>query len=209
MAVDQDRASRPAVVPRDLARQRDLAVSLVLLWLSGACLRVTILALPPVLPRITAEFSLHATDIGLLAGLPSLLFALTAVTGAALIIRFGAVSTLVTGLLLNAIGATARGFAGNVSGLDAATVLMCLGVAVMQPALPSLVKVWAPTRIGFATATYTNGLLVGGDRTRQLGASIGAAPGRRWLARLAGGLGAAGAADRAVGGRPGPPAESR
>jgi CP family cyanate transporter-like MFS transporter len=38
---------------------------------------------------------------------------------------------------------------------------MCLGIAVMQPALPPLVRAWAPTRIGFATAIYTNGLLVG------------------------------------------------
>jgi len=38
---------------------------------------------------------------------------------------------------------------------------MCLGIAIMQPALPPLVRMWAPTRIGFATALYTNGLLIG------------------------------------------------
>jgi CP family cyanate transporter-like MFS transporter len=31
----------------------------------------------------------------------------------------------------------------------------------MQPALPPLVRAWTPRRIGFATAVYTNGLLVG------------------------------------------------
>ena len=35
------------------------------------------------------------------------------------------------------------------------------GVAVMQPALPPLVRAWAPKRIGFATAVYTNGLIIG------------------------------------------------
>ena len=35
------------------------------------------------------------------------------------------------------------------------------GVAVMQPTLPPLVRAWAPQRIGFATAVYTNGLLIG------------------------------------------------
>ncbi len=143
------------------APPRDFARALVLLWLSGAALRVTILAVPPVLPRITTELGLSATDIGLLTGLPSLLFALAAVPGAALIARFGAVPTLVTGLLLNALGAAARGFAGSALGLDATTLLMCLGIAVMQPALPPLVRAWAPARIGFATAVYTNGLLVG------------------------------------------------
>ena len=113
------------------------------------------------LPRITADFNLNATSIGLLTGLPSLLFALMAVPGTALIARFGAVPTLTTGLLLNASGAAARGLAGNALGLEAATALMCLGVAVMQPAMPPLVRAWAPTRIGFATAVYTNGPLVG------------------------------------------------
>jgi CP family cyanate transporter-like MFS transporter len=133
----------------------------LLLWLSGAALRATILALPPVLPHITAELGLRATDIGLLAALPSLLFAAAALPSAILIARFGAVSTLVAGLVLNALGAAARGLATDALTLEATTALMCLGIAVMQPALPPLVRSWAPTRIGFATAVYTNGLLVG------------------------------------------------
>jgi len=32
---------------------------------------------------------------------------------------------------------------------------------VMQPALPPLVRAWVPRRIGFATAVYTNGLIIG------------------------------------------------
>ncbi len=133
----------------------------MLLWLSGAALRVTILAVPPVLPRIAAELDLSATDIGVLSGLPSLLFALVALPSAVLIGRFGALSALVAGLIVNAVGAAARGFAGNVAELDATTALMCSGIALMQPALPSLVRERAPTRIGLATAIYTNGLLLG------------------------------------------------
>ena len=135
--------------------------TLLLLWLSGAALRATILALPPVLPQVTAGLGLHATDIGLLTGLPPLLFALAAVPGAVLIARLGAVRALLAGLALNAVGAAARGFVTGATGLEGATALMCLGIAVMQPALPSLVRTWVPARIGFATAVYTNGLLVG------------------------------------------------
>ncbi len=155
MTSKQDQALEQAVAPRRFA------LTLLLLWLSGAALRVTILAVPPVLPRITADLGLNATDVGLLTGLPSLLFALAAVPGAVLISRFGAVPTLVAGLLLNASGAVARGFSGSALSLDATTMLMCLGIAVMQPALPPLVRAWAPARIGFATAVYTNGLLMG------------------------------------------------
>ena len=145
---------------RSVARG-ELALAVLLLWFSGAALRATILALPPVLPRVTGELALSATDIGLLTGLPPLLFAMAALPSAVLIARVGAVPTLVAGLLLNALGAAARGFADSALGLDAATALMCLGIAVMQPALPTLVRAWAPSRIGFATAVYTNGLLVG------------------------------------------------
>ena len=41
------------------------------------------------------------------------------------------------------------------------TVVTAFGVAVMQPSLPPLVRTWVPQRIGFATAVYTNGLLIG------------------------------------------------
>jgi CP family cyanate transporter-like MFS transporter len=54
-----------------------------------------------------------------------------------------------------------RGVAPNFALLCAATVVTGLGVAVMQPALPPLVRAWLPDRIGFGTAVYTNGLLVG------------------------------------------------
>ena len=39
--------------------------------------------------------------------------------------------------------------------------MTAFGVAVMQPALPPLVRAWVPQRIGFATAVYTNGLIIG------------------------------------------------
>ena len=45
--------------------------------------------------------------------------------------------------------------------LYAATILMSAGIAIMQPALPPLVRQWLPQRVGFGTALYTNGLLVG------------------------------------------------
>jgi CP family cyanate transporter-like MFS transporter len=78
-----------------------------------------------------------------------------------LIARFGAYSTLLAGLLISAAGSALRGAAPNVELLYLTTVVMAFGVAVMQPSLPPLVREWLPHRIGFATAVYTNGLLVG------------------------------------------------
>ena len=40
-------------------------------------------------------------------------------------------------------------------------IVMGAGVAIMQVTMPPSVRAWVPHRIGFATAVYTNGLLVG------------------------------------------------
>jgi CP family cyanate transporter-like MFS transporter len=119
-----------------------------------------LLAVPPVIPLIHADLALSETEIGALGSLPSLLFALAAVPGSLLIARFGARATLIAGLLLTALGSAARGGASDVAMLYLATIVMGAGVAVMQPAMPPLARAWLPDRIGFATAVYSNGLLV-------------------------------------------------
>jgi CP family cyanate transporter-like MFS transporter len=134
---------------------------LLLLWLSGACLRLTVLAIPPVVPLLHADLHLSETAIGWLASLPPLLFAIAAVPGALAIARFGLVRALLAGLLLNAVGSAARGAVGDATSLYVSTIVMGAGIAVMQPAMPPLVRAWFPQRIGFATAIYSNGLLVG------------------------------------------------
>jgi len=134
---------------------------IALLWLAGNGLRITILAVPPVIPLIHADLHMSETEVGILSGLPPVLFALAAVPGSLLIARFGALPTLVTGLFATAIGSALRGAAPDITLIYAATVLTAFGVAVMHPALPQLVRSWLPDRIAFGTATYANGLLVG------------------------------------------------
>jgi CP family cyanate transporter-like MFS transporter len=135
--------------------------SLIVLWLAGMCLRLTVLAVPPVIPLLHADLRLSETGIGWLSSLPPLLFAIAAVPGSLLIARFGLIPALITGLLLTAVGAAARGAVPDAAALYASTIVMAAGIAIMQPALPPLVRAWFPERIGFATAVYTTGLLMG------------------------------------------------
>ena len=141
--------------------QGRLLTPLLLLWLAGVALRLTILAVPPVIPIIHDELNLSATDVGILTGLPSMLFALAAVPGSLLIARLGINAALVVGLALTAIGGALRGSLPDVMWLYAMTIVMGAGVAVMQVTMPPAVRAWVPHRIGFATAVYTNGLLLG------------------------------------------------
>jgi CP family cyanate transporter-like MFS transporter len=135
--------------------------SLLLLWLAGTALRFTILAVPPVIPLIHDEMHLSATQIGILTGLPSMLFAFAAVPGSLVIARLGVRTALVLGIAINAIGGALRGAVPDVYWLYAMTITMGAGVAIMQVTLPPAVRLWLPPKIGVATAVYTNGLLVG------------------------------------------------
>lgn len=135
--------------------------ALFLLWLAGNGLRLTILAVPPILALIIVDLKLSGTEVGILNAIPVFLFALVAVPGSLLIARVGAVPALIIGLLIAAAGSALRGLAYDTYVLYIATVIMAAGIAVMQPALPPIVRQWAPNRIGFATAVYTNGLLCG------------------------------------------------
>jgi CP family cyanate transporter-like MFS transporter len=132
-----------------------------LLWLVGMSTRITILAVPPVIPLIREDLRMTETEVGLLIGLPVLTWALAAIPGSLLIARFGATFTLAAGLALTGIAAAGRGAAPNVWALYAATMLMGCGIAVMQPALPTLVREWVPHRIGLGTAVSSNGMMVG------------------------------------------------
>lgn len=135
--------------------------AILLLWLVGNSLRLTILAVPPLLPEITRELGLSATEVGILGSIPPALFAVAALPGSLLIARAGLLGALLAGLVLTALGGALRGLSQGVAPLFTTTILMSLGVAFMQTALPSAVQQWAPSRIGFATAVYTNGLLMG------------------------------------------------
>jgi MFS transporter, CP family, cyanate transporter len=142
-------------------KSRPFALALLLLWLVGICMRLPILAVPPVIPALRGEYNLTGTEIGILTGLPVVLFAAAALLGSRLVSRLGAVTAVVIGLLLTASGSALRGIAPGVVSLFAATIVMGGGVAVIQPAMPALVGKWLPHRIALGTGTYTNGLLVG------------------------------------------------
>jgi len=141
--------------------QARFLTTLLLLWLAGIALRLTILAVPPVIPLIHDQLRLNATQIGILTGLPSMLFAFAAVPGSLLIARLGVRTALVVGLAVTAIGGALRGAIPDVAWLYAMTIAMGAGVAVMQVTMPPAVRAWFPERIGFATAVYTNGLIIG------------------------------------------------
>ena len=91
------------------------------------------------------------------------MFALAAIPGSLLIARFGVLADRDrAGLADRTLASAARAAALDIWTLYGATMLMGFGVAIFQPALPTLVRLWAPARIWLATAVSTNGMLIGG-----------------------------------------------
>ena len=140
---------------------RSWPLSLALLWLIGVALRLAILAVPPAIPALREEFHLTGTEIGALSGAPIVIFAAASLAGSRLVARIGVIAAATAGLLLTALGSATRSLAFDTTSLFAATVVMGVGVAVAQPAMPVLVGRWLPKRLVLGTGVYTNGLLVG------------------------------------------------
>src|SRR4029078_12300705 len=115
-----------------------------LLWLAGAANRIPLLAVAPVIPLIHDDLHKIYTEVGLLAGMPLVMFALFATPGSLLIARLGVLRVATLGLLLIALASAARAAAVDLWTLYLPTLLMGRGGAVFQPALPTLVRLWAP-----------------------------------------------------------------
>jgi CP family cyanate transporter-like MFS transporter len=151
-------------------------VRLLLLWLGGIDLRLTLLAVPPLIPLIHRELHLDEKAVGALVSLPVLILAVAAVPGSLLIAKLGVRRALLIGLGFVGVFSALRGFGPSTPVLFTATFLMGVGVAVSQPAFPSLVREWFPRRIAIATAVYSNGILVGETLPTAMTTPVGVLP---------------------------------
>ena len=138
-------ASAPPALPGE--REPPALYRLGLLWFIGADLRMAVLALPPVLPDIQRQLRLSETAIGALTTLPVLVLALGAVAGSAAVARLGPRITLIVGLVIVGVSSGARGLGGAVW-LFLASVTLGIGIAILQPTMPSITKAWFAARVG-------------------------------------------------------------
>ncbi|MBV8602435.1 MAG: MFS transporter, partial [Candidatus Eremiobacteraeota bacterium] len=109
-----------------------------LLWLVGIDVRLTLLAVPPVLPLIHRDLALNEKAVGALTAMPVLLLGVAAIGGSLLIARIGARRAVCVGLLLVAFAGALRGVGPHLSILFLMTFVMGLGIAICQPAAPTL-----------------------------------------------------------------------
>ena len=134
---------------------------LALLWLAGIDLRLTLLAVPPVLPLIHRDLHLNETGVALVTTLPVATLAGSSIFGSLFVSKLGTRKALVVSLAIVALASGLRGAGPSTAMLVAMTFVMGLGVALLQPVFPSISRDWFPGRTALATSLWTNGLLVG------------------------------------------------
>ncbi|HEX2648135.1 MAG TPA: MFS transporter, partial [Candidatus Dormibacteraeota bacterium] len=151
-------------------------VHLLLLWLGGIDLRLTLLAVPPLVPLIHRQLHLDEKAVGVLVSGPVLILAVAAVPGSLLVARLGIRRALLVGLGFVALFGALRGVGPSATVVFSATFLMGIGVAVTQPVFPAIVREWFPRRVAIATAAYSNGLLLGETIPTAFTTPVGALP---------------------------------
>src|SRR5579875_3167638 len=141
---------------------RRALVAVTLIAAVGFQLRSVVLGVPPVLPALRNDLHLSFTQAGALTSLPVLCLGLAAVPGAFLINRYGARS--VVGLSTFGLGVTAllRLAPPEPAALYVFSALMALCVAVAQPAMSVVVRLWFPHRIQQASTVFSTALGAGG-----------------------------------------------
>jgi len=122
---------------------------------------VPILAAPPLATQIADAFGLGEAGTGALTTLPMIAVAFGAIPAAWFIARFRLKSVIVSGLLILAIASMARGMVPSSLMLFAVSLVMGLGVALFQTALPRATTVWTPSHVALASAVYINGMMMG------------------------------------------------
>lgn len=133
-------------------------IAIILLALS---LRAAVTGLSPLLPRVSADVVMTASEVGLLGALPPFCFAAAALTGPLLLRRLAAERLVLVALALSAAGQLARPWAPSVLGFLGASVVALLGMGTGNVVLPVLVKAWFPRWIGYVTAVYVSAVTLG------------------------------------------------
>ena len=131
-------------------------------WWTGFMLRAVLLGVPPVLEQMRRDLGISNGLAGLVASLPLLMFSLSALPGAAVARRLGAHRTVAIGLILLTVGSALRALPAGMLTVIGGTVILAVGIGIVQPPLARMVRVWFPRDVQRAATVLTLGLLSGG-----------------------------------------------
>lgn len=132
-----------------------------LLWCLGLYLRLAILIVPPLVPRLEGQLGFSSGEVAVATSLPLVALAFGALLAGWWLSRIGVITCVLWGLAIMALASAGRALPESYPPFIVATAVMGIGIAFLQTAMPVLSRGWLPGAVGRASAVYTNGLLVG------------------------------------------------
>lgn len=142
-------------------------------------LRPALAGISPVLDEIMADLGLSAAGGGAVTTVMLVCLGVLGPLAPLLARRFGLDRTLLAGLLILAAGVLLRG-AGGVFELYAGAAVAGTAIAVMNVAMPGVVKQHFPSRIGLFTGIYVSALVLGATAASGLTVPLEHATGYGW-----------------------------
>ena len=166
-------------------RYRWLLLGIILV---GTCLRMPITAIPALLGTIQRSLQLPASLLGSLTTIPLLCFALLSPFAPQLARRWGNELTIFIALVFLMFGDFLRGF--SATWLLVGTLLLGVGIAVMNVLVPAVIADHFPQQLGSVTSLYTFSMTlfsaVGAGASAPLAKQFGWQPVLQILALIAG-----------------------
>ncbi|MBB2911371.1 CP family cyanate transporter-like MFS transporter [Streptosporangium becharense] len=147
--------------------------------LAALNLRPALAGVSPVLGEIMEDLGLSAAGGGAITTVMVVCLGVLGPLAPLLARRFGLDRTLLAGLILLAAGVALRS-AGGVPALYAGAAVAGAAIAVMNVVMPGVVKQHFPARVGFFTAVYVSGLVVGAAAASGLMVPLERATGYGW-----------------------------
>jgi CP family cyanate transporter-like MFS transporter len=148
--------------------------------LVGLNLRIAVAAVSPIIEVVRQDFTMTATQVGLLGTVPVASFAVFGSLATPVARRVGLEPTLVAALLLSMTGEVMRALAGGAPAFLAWSVIALAGMGMGNVLLPPLVKRYFPDRIGAVTASYSVAMSVSTAVPPLVALPMAQAAGWRW-----------------------------
>lgn len=127
------------------------------LILTAVGMRAPISAVGPLVSQIKFALNLSSVTIGLLTTIPLLVFSIVAIPAARFVNLFSKTNQLRIYLALVFVGILLRSY-GLVFGLISGTILLGLGIGLLNILIPAFIKTNFNKKIGLATGLYTTSM---------------------------------------------------
>ncbi len=124
-------------------------------------LHLLLFSTAPMVTAIMGEMSLSHTDFGFIFSAAMLSLILFRIPWGLIGDRIGYVNALRVALPISAASALLRALSPSYMALLASQFFLGLGLAVVLPCLPLIVREWSPRSLGFSTGFYISGFAAG------------------------------------------------